>query len=529
MIIAAFFCSRCANPDATAPVTLHQDSLQRQTDAIAGKFSNQTQLHFDSSAIETFLGAYPAFQSFRADLQQFYRQRSFAYAWYDSKGLIEQAHGLNNRMMGLADEGIADTLPYQQQFHRLMENADSSLSIDPINPMAELMLTAQYFSFARQVWQGLDAAASQKASWYIPRKQLDLQTLLDTLLTDSSAAFHATEPVYRQYDLLKNALKTYRQLEAAGNWAPIAAKQRVFRIGDSSTTILEIRKRLFLTGDFSGDTSNARFDSSLAKAVGAFQQRHGWKEDGIIGPQVLAGLNTPIRQLIRKILVNMERCRWVPATPAGDYLVVNIPAYKLYLYQGDSLLWNMDVVTGEPLHKTAVFTGEINQVVFSPYWYVPPGILKNEILPGIRKDPNYLKKYNMEPYGNTVRQKPGPNNSLGRVKFLFPNSFNIYLHDTPAKSLFAEDQRAFSHGCIRLAEPFKLAEYLLKAQPEWTAEKIRAAMNAGKERFVSIKAPIPVFITYFTSWVDRKGNLNLRKDVYQRDERLAEMLLTATN
>jgi murein L,D-transpeptidase YcbB/YkuD len=184
----------------------------------------------------------------------------------------------------------------------------------------------------------------------------------------------------------------------------------------------------------------------------------------------------------------------------------------------------MKVVVGKDVHQTVVFNGEIKYVVFSPYWNVTPSIMKKEILPALKKNPDYLKKNNMEWNGNSIRQKPGPSNSLGLVKFLFPNSYNIYLHDTPAKDLFNQHMRAFSHGCIRLADPKKLAMYLLKDDPSWTEQKIDQAMHAGKEKYVTLKDPVPVFIGYLTAWVDSYGKLNLRKDIYKRDKALGEML-----
>ncbi len=186
----------------------------------------------------------------------------------------------------------------------------------------------------------------------------------------------------------------------------------------------------------------------------------------------------------------------------------------------------MNVVVGKPANKTVIFNGNIQYVVFSPYWNVPASILNKEVLPGIRRDKNYLAKHNMEWSGKSVRQKPGPNNSLGLVKFLFPNSYQIYLHDTPAKSLFGESARAFSHGCIRLENARKLAIYLLQNDTAWTPNKIDVAMHSGKEKTVTLKKTEPVFIAYFTSWVDRQGHLNFRKDTYGRDNPVAKMLLT---
>jgi murein L,D-transpeptidase YcbB/YkuD len=507
-----------------------QDSISpgqlNDAESVAGNFSNPSSLYFDSSALDDFLKKYPGFLSYATELKKFYTQRNYSYAWYDEDGIIEQAASLFNRFEQLEQEGLQpDKFPYLDQFNSLMEGNDSSLQTEPMNAEAELMLTAQYLSYAHQVWQGMPEKESRKLEWFLPRKKLSLQNLMDSLLLDANHSFIEQEPVYRQYFLLKNYLQKYRDIEKAGGWGILKGKKKLYKKGDSSQFVVQLRRRLFITGDLANDTSSLLFDDELENAVKNFQQRNGWKEDGIAGSSVIRGLNIPVDQLIEKILVNMERCRWVPANPQGEYLVVNVPAFKLYAFKNDSVLFDMNIVAGEPLHKTVLFNGDLKYIVFSPYWNVPPGILKKEILPGIKKDPLYLEKHNMEWYGNTVRQKPGPNNSLGKVKFLFPNSFNIYLHDTPAKNLFAEDRRAFSHGCIRLAEPKKLAMYLLRNYPGWTEEKIDEAMNAGKEKYVTLRETIPLFITYFTAWVDRNGKLNTRQDVYNRDKRIARMIL----
>lgn len=251
----------------------------------------------------------------------------------------------------------------------------------------------------------------------------------------------------------------------------------------------------------------------------------GYKEDGKINKALLAEMNFPVEKRIEQIMVNMERSRWVPVQLIDNYLVINIPEYKLHVYDHDSILFNMNVVVGKNEHKTVIFNGNLRYIVFSPYWNIPRSILKNETFPAMRRNPDYLAQHNMEWNGGNVRQKPGPDNSLGLVKFLFPNSHSIYLHDTPAKSLFNEDNRAFSHGCIRVAEPKKLAQYLLRNDTAWNEEKITTAMNKGVEQYVTLKTAIPVFIAYFTAWVDRQGNLNFRNDIYKRDSRLAKMIL----
>jgi len=524
LLLSTIYFTACSNSN-TENKNIKQDTIPKLTEkdiTIPGNFSSQRVLKFDSSLIDSFLLRYPQLQAYKKDIDTFYHKRNFAFAWYDNAGLIEQAGNLYNRMQNINEEGLPDSIPYKDAFTELMKNN----GIDSNNTAAEfteLMLTAQYFVYARNVWSGMDEKKMKSLDWYLPRKTVSYEQLLDSLITGKNIL--DTAPVYRQYALLKDQLKKYRDIESKGGFPVIKADQKKYQKGDSSATVATIRKFLFTAGDLANDNGSALFDSTLELAVKNFQHRYGEKEDGVIGPAVVKQMNTPVEQLIRQIAVNMERSRWVPVNLVTNYIVVNIPAYRLYVYENDKLAWGMNVVVGQPAHKTVIFNGNIKYIVFSPYWNVPSGILKKEVLPGIKRNKNYLASHNMEWNGGAVRQKPGPGNSLGLVKFLFPNSYDIYLHDTPSKSLFGENNRAFSHGCIRLAEPQKLAEYLLRHDSAWTKEKIVAAMNSGKEKYVTLKETVPVFIAYFTSWVDGDGKLNFRKDVYGRDQRLAGMLL----
>lgn len=524
--------SSCQETQKKPYVRTAKDTLPSKSNidpSIPGNFSRQQTLHFDSTQIAQFLRQYPLLKEYGNDMEQFYRNRQFAYAWFDTAGIIEQAGNLLNRVSNISDEGLPQKVHYLGAFDTLVSD-EQNKAYDRKTPPSvdvntELMLTAQYFYYARHVWQGIPEPEVKKMDWFLPRKKIEKDALLDSLLKSPTDSFLADEPLYYQYYKLKDQLKTYREIAAKGGWPVIKADKKKYQVGDTGQAVKQMRQLLFITGDLASNDSSASFDNTLKDGVRSFQRRMGMTDDGVAGPGVLKEMNVPVSQRIEKIVINMERCRWVPARPAAEYIAINIPDYKLHLFNKDSLLWSMNVVVGQAVHKTVIFYGELKYVVFSPYWNIPPGILKNEVLPGIRRDPNYLARHRMEKVGNSYRQKPGPGNSLGQVKFLFPNSYNIYLHDTPSKSLFGRESRAFSHGCIRLAEPRKLAEYLLRNQPEWTSEKITQAMNAGKEQYVTLKTPVPVFIGYLTAFVTSDGKLNFRQDVYNRDGRLAETIL----
>jgi murein L,D-transpeptidase YcbB/YkuD len=503
------------------------DSLTKEwNQTIPGNFSGQSEAVFDSTQINRFLKSYPVFNTYADEINNFYKRRKYAYAWFENGKLIEQAGNLSNRILNLQNEGIDQVVPYQKTLDSLISN------INPQRPdvQAELMLTAQYFAFSKLAWQGMSNAVSQSARWYLPRKKVDYEQYLDSLLKEPAKKTALAEPVYRQYELLRNYLKKYRDLDAQGNWPPIVLSAKI-KQGDTSVMIPAIKKRLYQLEDFHSDALNNTFNDELMAAVKHFQNRHGLSASGLLNKETLAELNIPLKSRIEQLIVNMERSRWLPVRLNADYLAVNIPEFKLHVYHADSLLWSCNVVVGQTVHQTTIFYGEIRYVVFSPYWEVPPSIVRKEIVPEMKKHPDYLADHQMQVNGYleglpVVRQLPGPKNSLGLVKFLFPNSYNIYLHDTPSKSLFGETARAFSHGCIRVQEPAKLAGFLLKDQQNWTPEKIDQAMHAGKEQYVTLQKKVPVFIAYFTAFIDREHQLNFRKDIYRLDGPLAAMLLS---
>lgn len=531
LLFGLLYLNSCNQSEKKA-TKITKDSLKRRSikdwnKTIPGNFNSEQELFFDTLQIESFIAAHPLLKEYAASIQKFYNNRHFAFAWYNKNGLIEQAGNLTDRVKNLKDEGINKDIPYRAAL-------DSMIYAKPSKKpdiRLELLLTAQYFVFAKLAWEGMDASISKSSEWFLPRKKVAYDAYLDSMIK-SPAKFAGTTvaPVYRQYDLLKNFLIKYRELDQKDPWKPIVTDKKSYKPGDSSEVIAQIKTRLFKLEDFKGDTTDTHYNDEFLLAVKQFQERSGMTPDGAIGPGTLTELNTPLKKRIRQLLVNMERSRWLPVQIDSNYLGVNIPEFKLHVYHADSLLWSGNVVVGQSIHKTVIFSGDMKYVVFSPYWNVPTSIVRNEVLPNMRRNKNYIKSHQMEITGYSgglpvVRQKPGPKNSLGLVKFLFPNSYDIYLHDTPSKSLFGESSRAFSHGCIRVENPAKLAAFLLKNSKGWDEAKIKTAMNSGKEQYVTLKNKVPVYIAYFTAFIDRNNRLNFRKDIYSRDEPLASMLL----
>ena len=465
-------------------------------------------------------------------MRSFYNARNYQYAWFFNDGPAEQVYNFLN----LQNDYIAysrDSSLYDPSLQQVFDTLETGGHVFPLNDSsrlnAELTLTNQFFRYAAQDFLGDSKLNISDLKWFIPRKKIDIVATLDSLISNKGEKIVSYAPVNPYYLHLKEKLLQYYDIEKDGGWPPINTDIKKLKKGDSAAVISRIKHQLFLTGDFREADTSGSFTDSLVAAVKHFQHRHGLTEDGIIAGNTLQQIRQSVQTRIRQMLLNLERMRWVPSEISTDYILVNIPEFRLHVFEKGKLKFSMKVVVGSGQNNTVIFRGDLKYVVFSPYWNVPPGILKKEILPGMQKDRNYLARHNMEINGYSgslpnVREKPGPNNSLGRVKFLFPNNYNIYLHDTPAKSLFGESRRAFSHGCIRLSEPKKLAEFLLRDDSTWTAAKISAAMNSGKEKYVTLKETVPVFIGYFTAWVDSKGQLNFRDDVYGHDKRLAEKL-----
>ncbi len=490
-------------------------------------------LFLDSALLENFVSTHNDFKNFRTQFFDFYKQRNYQFAWFDTSGLVEQANNFYNLQNGYISD-IQDSSLYNPT---LAEKYEAIFSLpylgkvkDTIALSTELLLTGQFFKYANKVYHGSDIDAKE-LGWFIPRKKIDITAALDSIVKNGSKTLDEYEPLNSQYRLLEKCLKQYYSIKKESIWDSIS-KAKSFKKGDSGLAIITIKNKLFAFGDLAVNDKSIQFDSTLFIGIKQFQKRVGLPAIGNIGAATIKELNKPIDTLIRKILVNMERSRWMlPDTSTIDRLVVNIPEYKLYVYDSGKLSFTMPVVVGTAANSTVIFNGNIKYIVFSPYWNVTDDITKKEIIPAMKKNPNYLEKNNMEivKYNGkipVVRQKPGPNNSLGGVKFLFPNSYNIYLHDTPFKDGFSATKRSFSHGCIRLGDPIKLAQFLLRRDTLYTIDSIKTLTKQPKEKWLNANPTVPVTIKYFTAWVDNKGLLNFREDIYNHDNKMATKLFT---
>jgi murein L,D-transpeptidase YcbB/YkuD len=482
-------------------------------------------LFLDSNAVESFIQKEKLNDSSATSLRNFYRVRNYQYAWFTSDGPTEQARGLWGLYASGKDSSSNDPA------NDIKDRMDTLLQHDSITVakndssfvQTELALTQQLFQYASENPQHI----SKKSIYYlVPAKKMTAMEYADSILNkQKDSSFYAGN---KGYNLLKQQLADYYSIAKNGGWGTLASTTKLKK-GTKSPEVGIIKKRLQLSKDYKGtDTSNV-FSDSLETAVKSFQQRNGLKPTGVINDSMINILNVPVEQRIQQLIVNMNRMLWIPQQIDSSRIEVSIPSQMLYVYADSGKAFEMPVIVGKEGTNTVMFNSEINQVVFNPTWHIPESIVRNEIMPKMKSDAAYLKKHNMEVVKQNdsipvLRQLPGKDNPLGRVKFLFPNTHEIYLHDTPNKDLFAKKDRTMSHGCIRVADAAKLAQYLLRDQSDWTAQKINAAMNSGKEQTVDLKTKQPISITYLTAWVDENGMMNFRPDVYNHDKDAIEKM-----
>jgi len=473
-----------------------------------------------------------------ADVRAFYTQREHAPAWVDNrrpKDSAADAIALLNtaRQHGFdpEDYGAAELLAISQEVEKIDKESPERLK-----KVAEFdaKLTAALLGFGRDVAIG----RSTSPKWKAQRKAPDYVAALTKVADEDVKTWvDVMRPPHSEYVALQKALDALNGQKEKGGWVTVPAMSKP---GASGPAVVALRQRLAASGHFKGDPADSgNYDADVEAAVKSFQELHSIKATGIVDKDTLAVLNIPLDTRIRQVALNLQRWRWMPDDLGERHFMVNVPYFHLIAREQGKPVMDIRVIVGKVGNNTPIFSDEMETVVFSPYWNIPDSIAQGETLPAIARDPNYLARQNIEILrvsggervsagdvdwddpealkGYAFRQRPGSGNALGHVKFLFPNSHNVYLHDTPTDNLFGKPTRAFSHGCIRVEEPEQLAKYVLREYPEWDEPSIGSAMHAGVEKHVKLKEKVPVHIVYFTAWVDENGGLHFQPDIYGYD------------
>ena len=449
----------------------------------------------------------------------FYTARGYQPVWTGPAGLSPSGESVMRALARADQDGLnpEDYAPKALADLSAQRTPESTANL-------EVLLSLVIVRFARDVGWGLTVPSEVDRDNSYDVRPFDA----DAVLRDESAAADPGEmlrqyaPPSFVYGLVKRALADLRARRAQGGWTH-ATDGPTLRKGDRGPRVAELRAILVERGDLAQGPKVDVFDDALVEGLKRFQDRHGLDVDGIYGKKVLAELNVPLSTRIEQVRLGLERLRWLPRTSTGRRIAVNIADFKTYVFDDDRVTFETRAVVGKLYHETPMFTGRMTYIVINPYWNVPVSIMRSELLPKAKADPAYLARNHFEYDGTSMRQLPGPWNSLGSFKFMFPNPHNVYLHDTPAQALFNEADRAFSHGCVRLERPAELAELLL-ADQGWTAQRIRATVQTGVETVVNLEKPIPVYISYITAFLGEDDLMHFRRDVYGRDKKLIDAL-----
>jgi len=451
----------------------------------------------------------------------------------------------------------------------------------------ELLLSNAFLTYAHDLHHGRVRAEQINLELSIGERQVNLSNLLVTAIETNQVqgTLDSLLPKYPMYAKLRISLKEYKEIAAKGGWQPVPYGDK-FKKGARGQRVLALSKRLKVTGELdSSIVESDLFDETLDQAVRKYQQRNGLYIDGVVGKSTIEALNVPVEERISQIELTMERWRLIPQNLGDRYILVNIANFHLYGIENNNDSINMRIVVGKPRWNTPMFSEDMTHLIVNPYWNIPPSIFRDDIAPRIKEDPGYMAKRNMDALGlkapqkivveeaevvevaenvevaevidgnnlgkqrlsdaeaqniqaqkeyiskvltgkYRLRQNPGPGNPLGRIKFLFPNKHSVYLHDTPNRGFFKKAQRNFSHGCIRVEKPVELAEFVLFSNPNWTENTIISTINKGRTKTVHLGQAIPVYVLYFTTWVDNEGSVNFHKDIYGLDKTLYNSLRT---
>lgn len=412
----------------------------------------------------------------------------------------------------------------------------------------ELMLTDAFLLLSSHLAGGKTDQLTIDPNWHAARRGLNIEwnNYIDSTLKINKVneTLHKLTPNHRQYANLKKALANLQELEKAGGWKPFTTAIKKLEKGMTHPDVASLRNRLAVTqGPILPDSADENFfDQTLHYQVEIFQIRSGLNGDGVIGKRTVEELNVPVEYRIATIEANLERWRWLSDDLGVKHILVNIANFDLQLVENGNPVFVTEVIVGRPFRETPVFSSMMTYLVFNPEWTVPPTILSNDVIPAVVSNPNYLAEKQMKiitrdgmnvdattidwnkaalkgfPY--MIRQEPGANNALGRVKFMFPNKHDVYIHDTPSRNMFRQNERNFSSGCIRMNKPLELAQLLLNEYAEWTKEQIDQIIKQGKPRTVRLPVPVPVHLVYMTAWANDDGVAYFRRDVYNRDQPL---------
>lgn len=513
-------------------------------------------------------------------LSRFYEERGYRLAWSNEEGPRPQAENVVEAIQTeAAREGLQAGAYRLAQLRKRIQEARGAAqpALDP-RPLADLdlLLTDTFLTYGAHLSVGKTNLDVMDMSWFEARQKTDLVQALQKALDSDNIenVLHALAPQHPGYLRLRDALARYRNLAAHGGWPRIPPGFDLHP-GEHDERIPILRARLSVTGDLkeadpvgAGESSSGgrraagktgkkkvsekdAYDLTLVQAVKAFQRRHGLTPDGVVGGATLAALNVSVDTRIAQLLMNMDRWRSLPSDLGRRYIAVNIPDFTLQVMDNDQPFLRMKVVVGKMVEKrnTPTFTAKMTHLVLNPYWNVPKSIAEEELFPLSRKNPRYFAEHKFivrrvevgekqasaanapgsstgstKVYKYLLKQAPGPKNALGQVKFMFPNPYGIYLHDTPSKELFNRSIRTYSHGCIRVEKPLDLAEYLLRDNIKWTREAISSTINQQKEKTVWLPEAVPVYIQYWTAWVNADGVIEFRNDIYGYDNEAGAQL-----
>ena len=489
-----------------------------------------------------------------------YRNKNHLPLWIDLSLRLEKAKALAEAIGRAEEDGLAPQDYHLDAIYGLLAEAcKQSSAASPASVVPELwadldlILTDAFLLYGSHLAAGRVNPETLHTDWKINPGAVDLLTALDSAAStgDIDAALERLRPAHSGYTTLRNALARLHGLAAANGW-PVLDNTITLRPGERGFTVNDLRRRLAVSGDLDPtgpDDDWFFFDTTLATAVKRFQQRNGLKTDGVVGRVTFGMLNVSVEQRIRQVVLNLERWRWLPHDLGTRYIIVNTADFNLKAVDHGQVDLQMRVVVGRPARRSPVFSADMTYLVVNPYWNVPTTIAVEDILPQLQKDVAYLAQrgirvlqnweadapevdpatvdwqaYHAKRFPFRLRQDPGPYNAMGRIKFMFPNPFAVYLHDTPNHSLFNRVQRDSSSGCIRVESPAVLANFVLAGDERWTAEALTEAIEKGGTRTIRLNYPIPVHLLYMTAWADETGVIQFRNDIYDRDRDLERAL-----